>query len=250
MNIMGIGAPEIAIIAVIALLVFGPAKLPEVMGQAGKMYRDFRRMSAELSGEFEKTIAEARDLTAGFESELGSMTKEVNSLTNSVKKDLGVKGSSTNKGKSSTSKTGTASRTGTAAKSGSKSTSGKAGSSSSTSKIGGKSTGTKSSSSTSSSTGSKAVTAASKKPVTPVATREDPAADVSLFEPVPIERKARTRRAVPSVIADPTPRTLVASDNGLAADAGDGLVAGSPADDALGRARARRRNAGYARSTA
>lgn len=243
MNIMGIGPQEMMVIAVIALLIFGPGKLPEVMGQAGKLYRDFRRMSAELSGEFEKTIAEARDLTAGFEAELGSMSKEVNSITNSVKKDLGVKGTSTNKAKSTTSKSGTTTKTGTAAKSGAKSTTTRAGSSSSTSKVGGKSSTAKATtSSTTSTSGSKTTTTATKKPATPVATRDDPDADFSLFEPVPIERKARTRRAVPSVIADPTPRT-----------SSDGLAAGGDvveADDALSRARARRRNAGYARSTA
>jgi len=223
MNIMGIGPQEMMIIAVIALLVFGPGKLPEVMGQAGKLVRDFRRMSAELSGEFEKTIAEARDATAGLTSELGSMTKEVNSVTNSVKRDLGVKGSSTAKGKGVTaSKSGTAGKSSTA----------KSGSSTSTSKVGGKSS------------------TAAKKAATPVATREDPSADISLFEPAPVERPKRTRKAVPSVIADPTPHTLVA--DGVAAGAGevDGLVTVLPADDALSRARQRRRNAGYARTSA
>ncbi|MGI8403469.1 MAG: twin-arginine translocase TatA/TatE family subunit, partial [Thermomicrobiales bacterium] len=31
MNIFGIGLPEMGIIAVVALLIFGPEKLPEVM---------------------------------------------------------------------------------------------------------------------------------------------------------------------------------------------------------------------------
>jgi TatA/E family protein of Tat protein translocase len=239
MNIMGIGPQEMMIIAVIALLVFGPGKLPEVMGQAGKLVRDFRRMSAELSGEFEKTIAEARDATAGLTSELGSMTKEVNSVTNSVKRDLGVKGTPTAKGKGVT-----ASKSGT----GSKSTSAKGSASTSTSKVGGKSSTAKSSST--SGTTSRATTStstAAKKPATPVATREDPDADVSLFEPAPVERPKRTRKAVPSVIADPTPRTPVAT----GVDAGNGDVdAEVPADDALNRARQRRRNAGYARTSA
>jgi TatA/E family protein of Tat protein translocase len=238
MNIMGIGPQEMMIIAVIALLVFGPGKLPEVMGQAGKLVRDFRRMSAELSGEFEKTIAEARDATAGLTSELGSMTKEVNSVTNSVKRDLGVKGSSTAKGKGVTaSKSGTAGKSSTA----------KSGSSTSTSKVGGKSS-TAAKSATSKATTS--TSTAAKKAATPVATREDPSADISLFEPAPVERPKRTRKAVPSVIADPTPHTLVA--DGVAAGAGevDGLVTVLPADDALSRARQRRRNAGYARTSA
>ncbi|HYI23770.1 MAG TPA: twin-arginine translocase TatA/TatE family subunit [Thermomicrobiales bacterium] len=241
MNIMGIGPQEIMIIAVIALLVFGPGKLPEVMGQAGKLYRDFRRVSDELSGEFEKTIAEARSATAGLTSELGSMSKEVSSVTNSVKKDLGIKNStSTAKGKT------TGAKTGTAAKSTSKSTS----SGSSTSKVGAKGSTSTTTSSASKAKTAPATTATTAKKVLPVASREDPNADVSLFDPTPIERTKRARKAVPSVIADPTPRTVdvFASDS---PDPENGIVSISPAaDDAVSRARARRKNAGYARTSA
>ncbi len=243
MNLMGIGPQEMMIIAVIALLVFGPGKLPEVMGQAGKMVRDFRRMSAELSGEFEKTIAEARDATSGLTAELGGMSKEVNSITNSVKKDLGVKntrtgasGTKSTGSKSSTSRSSTGSKT-TGAKS---STSSSKSSTTSTNK-----TGSKASSTTSAKSGT--TSTVTKKPVTPVATREDPTADVFLYEPKPIERSKRSRKAVPSIIADPTPRV---SDI-VSADVEEVVVVTSaPADDAIARARQRRRNAGYARASA
>lgn len=235
MNIMGIGPQEMMVIAVIALLVFGPGKLPEVMGQAGKLVRDFRRMSAELSGEFEKTIAEAKEMTGGLSAELGGMTKEVNSITNSVKKDLGVKGSPS-KAKTTTTGKGVTP---------SKSTASKA-STTSTSKAGSKA-------STTNSTTSKAKTTtstAAKKPATPVATREDPAADMSLFEPAPVERAKRSRKAVPSIINDPTPRLSMAE--GIDAMVGEtsGTAAVPASDDALVRARQRRRNAGYARQSA
>jgi TatA/E family protein of Tat protein translocase len=233
MNIMGIGPQEMMVIAVIALLVFGPGKLPEVMGQAGKLVRDFRRMSAELTGEFEKTIAEAKDMTSGLTAELGGMTKEVNSVTNSVKKDLGVKGSSS-KAKSTPAKTGTAAKSGTAAKTGTA-----AKSTSTTSKAKTTATGAKTTTSTST---------AAKKPAAPVATREDPAADVSLFEPAAIERPKRSRKAVPSVISDPTPRQSMTEE--VASIVGDGVDAAAVPDDALVRARQRRRNAGYARQSA
>lgn len=251
MNIMGIGPQEMMVIAVIALLVFGPGKLPEVMGQAGKLVRDFRRMSAELSGEFEKTIAEAKDMTSGLQAELGGMTKEVNSVTNSVKKDLGLK----NSGVAGRSK-GTAGKAGTGAKSGSASKTSsalKTGTSTSTTKAGAKAgtgaTGAKSTTSTTTSTKS----TAAKKPPTPVATREDPSADISLFEPAAVERPKRARKAVPSVISDPTPRP---SANGndrfpiVSEDDGPVPVAAGASDDALSRARQRRRTAGYARPMA
>jgi sec-independent protein translocase protein TatA len=39
----GIGAPELIIILVVALIIFGPGKLPEIGGALGRGIRDFRR---------------------------------------------------------------------------------------------------------------------------------------------------------------------------------------------------------------
>ncbi|GGS65252.1 hypothetical protein GCM10010156_25230 [Planobispora rosea] len=41
----GLGWPEIAALVVIALLVFGPEKLPQAAAQAGKTIRNLRRMA-------------------------------------------------------------------------------------------------------------------------------------------------------------------------------------------------------------
>jgi len=40
--VFGIGAPELIVILVIALIVFGPGKLPEIGSALGKGVRDFR----------------------------------------------------------------------------------------------------------------------------------------------------------------------------------------------------------------
>ena len=56
MNVLGMGPMEILLIVVLALIVFGPAKLPEIMGQVGKAIGDFRRATSELSDEFNRTI--------------------------------------------------------------------------------------------------------------------------------------------------------------------------------------------------
>ncbi|MET0349711.1 MAG: twin-arginine translocase TatA/TatE family subunit [Rhizobacter sp.] len=47
-----IGLPEIAIILVIALIVFGPRKLPEMGKSLGKMMAEFRKASAD----FKRTV--------------------------------------------------------------------------------------------------------------------------------------------------------------------------------------------------
>src|SRR5437016_778979 len=56
MNILGMGPMELLLIVVLALVVFGPARLPEIMGQVGKAINDFRRATSELSDEFNRTI--------------------------------------------------------------------------------------------------------------------------------------------------------------------------------------------------
>src|ERR1700694_2533900 len=56
MNFLGMGPRELLLIVVLALIVFGPAKLPEIMAQVGKAIGDFRRATSELSDEFNRTI--------------------------------------------------------------------------------------------------------------------------------------------------------------------------------------------------
>ena len=48
-----VGAPEIIIILVVALLVFGPKKLPEIGKSLGKGMREFRKATRELTSTLE-----------------------------------------------------------------------------------------------------------------------------------------------------------------------------------------------------
>jgi sec-independent protein translocase protein TatA len=54
MNVFGIGLPEMALIMVIALLVFGPKKLPEIGRSLGKAIRGFQDASKEFESEFKR----------------------------------------------------------------------------------------------------------------------------------------------------------------------------------------------------
>jgi TatA/E family protein of Tat protein translocase len=56
-NFLGMGPMELMVILVLALIIFGPGKLPEIAGQVGKVVRDFRRTTAELSSEFNRTLS-------------------------------------------------------------------------------------------------------------------------------------------------------------------------------------------------
>ena len=57
MNFLGMGPMELMVILVLALIVFGPGKLPEIAGQVGRVVRDFRRMTGDLSSEFNRTLS-------------------------------------------------------------------------------------------------------------------------------------------------------------------------------------------------
>lgn len=54
MNFFGIGLPEMALIFVLALLVFGPKKLPEIGRSLGKALRGFQDASKEFETEFKR----------------------------------------------------------------------------------------------------------------------------------------------------------------------------------------------------
>ena len=58
MNIFGVGIPEIAVIFVLALLIFGPKKLPELGRSIGKTLKSLQQASGEFQKEIEKAVKE------------------------------------------------------------------------------------------------------------------------------------------------------------------------------------------------
>ena len=56
MNIFGIGLPEMAVIAAIGLLVFGPKRLPELGKTLGRTLRGFQSASQEFEKEFRQAV--------------------------------------------------------------------------------------------------------------------------------------------------------------------------------------------------
>ncbi len=58
MNFLGLGPMEILLILIVALIIFGPGRLPEIASGLGKAIREFRRMSSELTRDWTKEIAQ------------------------------------------------------------------------------------------------------------------------------------------------------------------------------------------------
>jgi sec-independent protein translocase protein TatA len=59
MNVFGIGLPELAVIAAIGLLVFGPKRLPELGKTLGRTLKGFQSASSEFEKELRTAIATA-----------------------------------------------------------------------------------------------------------------------------------------------------------------------------------------------
>lgn len=57
----GIGAPELIIVLVIVIIIFGAGKLPEIGGALGKGIREFKENTNDLNGTDDKLETGSRD---------------------------------------------------------------------------------------------------------------------------------------------------------------------------------------------
>lgn len=62
MDILGIGFPELLLILIIAMMIFGPRRLPEIAAKLGKFVSDLRNMSSGLMTEWQREITVATRL--------------------------------------------------------------------------------------------------------------------------------------------------------------------------------------------
>jgi Tat protein translocase TatB subunit len=60
MNFLGMGPLELVVICALALIFFGPDKLPDLARQIGRAVREVRKLSSEVTDEIQKTIEPER----------------------------------------------------------------------------------------------------------------------------------------------------------------------------------------------
>ena len=75
MNIFGVGLPEVTVILILALLIFGPKKLPELGKQLGKTLKSLKKASNEFQNEIDQVMNEEDESPKSIES---NQTNEIN----------------------------------------------------------------------------------------------------------------------------------------------------------------------------
>ena len=83
MDIIGIGFFEVIVILVVAMVVVGPRRLPEVAAKLGQLLRKFRMTTTELTrsitAEVEEESREIKTQSANLKEELNEITKDLKS---------------------------------------------------------------------------------------------------------------------------------------------------------------------------
>jgi TatA/E family protein of Tat protein translocase len=113
MDFFDIGPLEILLILVIALIVFGPDKLPQIAASIGKGIRKLKEATTELSKEFQEAAGEVKDAgketggtatpEGGLAKDFGEVAKEIKDVAREInadlKTDVGLTGESTEVGR-------------------------------------------------------------------------------------------------------------------------------------------------------
>ena len=70
----GIGVPELIVIFVVALLVFGPKKLPELGKALGRGLAEFKRATEEIKNEISSEVQEIEKQAADLKNQAADLT--------------------------------------------------------------------------------------------------------------------------------------------------------------------------------
>jgi sec-independent protein translocase protein TatB len=92
MDFLGIGLPELILILIVAVIVVGPRRLPEVAAQLGRIVRQMRGYATdvtsqmrteldELTKEYEEIRRELDDVKGSAQREVGSVVRQLDKAT-------------------------------------------------------------------------------------------------------------------------------------------------------------------------
>jgi TatA/E family protein of Tat protein translocase len=84
-----IGMPELILIFLVALLVFGPRKLPELGRSLGKGIAEFKRASDDLKRTIEDEIEQGKHQVSAVQDEVASVRRQAGELRDTVASTVG-----------------------------------------------------------------------------------------------------------------------------------------------------------------
>jgi len=79
-----IGMPELILIFVVALLVFGPKKLPEIGKSLGKGLAEFKKASDDLKKTIESEIEQGKQEAASVKAQVSEVKSSIAELPSAV----------------------------------------------------------------------------------------------------------------------------------------------------------------------
>lgn len=84
-DIPGLGVPELVLLLVLALIIFGPGKLPDIGRSLGRAINEFKDASRDITGGYREEPPKAETLpvpaaVVSAELETGSLQQEDNQL--------------------------------------------------------------------------------------------------------------------------------------------------------------------------
>jgi TatA/E family protein of Tat protein translocase len=82
---MNLGFPEILMIFIIALLVFGPKKLPELGKSLGKGLREFKKATDELKSNWDEQLKDVEKSVSEIKDTVHSATRDIE---NKIKQEV------------------------------------------------------------------------------------------------------------------------------------------------------------------
>lgn len=80
MEIFGIGPFELVLIALVAFMVLGPERIPQVMRQLGRWVRQLRTMTQNITREYGAEIQEVTQPINEVRSELDKVRKDITAV--------------------------------------------------------------------------------------------------------------------------------------------------------------------------
>jgi TatA/E family protein of Tat protein translocase len=85
MNFFDMGIMEIVVILLVAILIFGPGRIPEVGRNIGRGLRAFRKMTGGLAKEFTQALDAEDKTSAGKSRSSGGLDKSLDKLEKGAK---------------------------------------------------------------------------------------------------------------------------------------------------------------------